>query len=113
MDPLEMLKQVKAAAGLDEAYHVASFKGYRPTKQGGAFEVTIEVWDSGPMRRDSRYVVRALDERGRTATGIPSSTLADALAAVQWSELDRDDGAAASRDRSTHGKTGDSVSDPA
>jgi hypothetical protein len=113
MDPLEMLKQVKAAAGLDEAYHVTTFKGYRPTKQGGAFGVTVEIWDDGTDRGDTRYVARAIDEHRRTATGIPSSTVAEALASVDWSELDRDDGAAASRDRSTHGQGGSSTSDPA
>jgi hypothetical protein len=112
MDPIEMLKQVKAAAGLDEAYHVSRFKGYRPTKQGGAFEVTVEVWDSGPHRKDSQYVVRAVDEHGRMATGIPRSTLAEALASVQWIELDRDDGAAASRETLPSGRHRGSPTDP-
>src|SRR6266508_6849706 len=101
-----MLKQVKAAAGLDEGYHVTAFKGYRPTRQGGAFEVTVEVWDSGSNRMDSRYVVRALDERGRIATGIPGPTVAEALTSVNWDE-------AASRDRNPHPPHGGAASDPA
>ena len=85
-----MLAQVKEAAGLDEAYHITTFRGYRPTKGAGAALTTVEVWDRGPHAGTSRFTVLAHDELGRSATGDPQTTLDRAMTAVQWSDLDDD-----------------------
>ncbi len=90
MDPSEMLAQVKEAAGLDDAYHVTTFKGYRPIEGTGAALTTVEVWDRGPGAGASRFTVLARDELGRSATGAPQATLDQAMAAVPWSDLDQE-----------------------
>ncbi len=75
MDPIEILDLVTRGAGLDAAYHVTTFKGYRPTDRGGAALTTVELWDRGPGAGASRFTVVAHDELGRTATGAPRATL--------------------------------------
>ena len=92
MDAGEMLELVKTHAGLYEAYHVTTFKGYREAKDGGAWGVTVEVFDAGPGARGDRYHAVATDDRGRRATGDPSDSLDAALAAVHWGELDHHPG---------------------
>ena len=88
MDPIEMLDLVTRSAGLDAAYHVTTFKGYRPTAGGGAALTTVELWDRGAGA--SRFTVVAHDELGRTATGAPQATLDQTMTTVPWSDLDQE-----------------------
>ena len=85
-----MLDLVNSSAGLDEGYHVTTFKGYRPTEGSGAALTTIEVWDRGPGAGALRFTVLTHDELGRSATGSPEATLDQAMTAVQWSGLDQE-----------------------
>jgi hypothetical protein len=88
VDPIEILDLVTRGAGLDAAYHVTTFKGYRPTDTSGGALTTVEVWDRGVGA--SRFTVLARDELGRSATGDPQPTLDQAMTAVPWSDLDQE-----------------------
>ena len=69
MDSMEMLDLVSRSAGLDAAYHVTTFKGYRPADGGGAALTTVEVWDRGPGAGALRFTVLVHDELGRSTMG--------------------------------------------
>ena len=88
-----ILDQVKQAAGLFEAYHVTTIKGFRRDNQGTERPITVEIWDAGaapePSRRDARYFVQAHDDRGRSAGGNSAATVEAAIAKVHWGNLDR------------------------
>ena len=72
----------------NEVYHVETFKGYRDRKDGGFTALTIELWDAGPSRHDSRWRVRVKDDdTGKEASGNPDGRLDVALANVHWDAL--------------------------
>ena len=88
MDGMDMLPQVKEAAGLEEAYHVTTFRGYRTTARGRHQQVTVEVLDGGPEMGLSRFTVKAYGDDDTTATGNAGDTLHAALRHVHWFRLD-------------------------
>ena len=86
METAELLRQVKEAAGLSEAFELTTVRGYRTDAQGRLWEITVEIRDRGEASA-ARYYVIATDDEGRTTTGSPAESLPAALATVMWSEL--------------------------
>ena len=84
----EMLDQVKKASNVSQLHHVTTFKGTRTDKGGVVRDLTIEIQDRGPDEEGHRYQVTAIDSGGRVATGNPGPSLAKALQAVRWDDLD-------------------------
>ena len=85
-----MLDLVNRNAGLDEGYHVTTFKGYRRTEGAGPALTTVEVWDRGPGAGALRFTVLVHDELGRSSTGGPRATLDQAMMVVRWNDLDQE-----------------------
>jgi hypothetical protein len=86
MDTAELLRQLKDAAGLSEAFEVTILRGYRTDAQGRLWEITVEIRDRGEPSA-VRYYAIATDDEGRTTTGSPAESLPAALASMAWSEL--------------------------
>lgn len=89
--PVDLIPELKSRVGLTEAYHVTTFKGYRKSgpQVGDIQEVTVEIWDAGPERRASRYMILAVSEGGKVASGNPVDSIETALALVHWADLDK------------------------
>jgi hypothetical protein len=75
------------------AYHVTTFKCYRPLPKAPNLanlqEVTVEIHDAG-SQADPRFrywcVARTADGKG--VSGSPESSVVAALAVVHWDKLD-------------------------
>jgi len=87
--PAEAIETIKLLSRATELYHVSTFVGYRENDRGQTKRLTIVVWDAGPLKPDTRYRVLARDDEGHEALGKAHERLDEALAIVQWSDLDR------------------------
>lgn len=90
MDNEELRRMVKEISGAAELYHVTTFWGYREDKEGKGQELTVKIRDGGPNGPGGRFNVHAWTSDGRDATGNGDDTIAGALSAVHWGDLDRD-----------------------
>ncbi len=87
--PAEAIETIKLLSRATELYHLSTFVGYRENDRGQTKRLTIVVWDAGPLEPDTRYRVLARDDEGHEALGKAHERLDEALAIVQWSDLDR------------------------
>ena len=68
---------------------VATFSGYRETREGASQHVRIEILDGGERGHPMyRYNARIHRDDGKMVTGNGARTLDEALSIVHWEELD-------------------------
>src|SRR5262245_26911566 len=86
-----MIEELKKRAGFLEVCHKNAFRCLRNKEGGQAQAVLVEIYDAGPdVDPQRRYSCKAFADDGRLAAGNPAETVANALAAVPWRDLDRD-----------------------
>ena len=92
MDRWELLRRLKGVSGAAELYEMTQYVGYRQDPDGEPGEIVsfqIQVLDAGPdASPESRYLIVTQDDDDRMVTGEESRTIEDAIAAVDWRQLD-------------------------
>jgi len=85
-DPIELLKQF---AYFNEVYEKTEFWCVRRRKKDGAAQaVKVTIFDAGPTTA-RRFHLSAKSNDGKSLAGHPQATINEAMAAVNWHELDK------------------------
>jgi hypothetical protein len=97
IDTDAVIAQLNGIEHMSEAAHVTRFRCYREAADGRPQEVTVEIYDSGPIIEEQddgqevetrRYYCVARGENGKATSGNSADNVARVLATVHWWELD-------------------------
>jgi hypothetical protein len=81
--------KLNKAAGLFALRHVTMFEARRTSRDGTAHRVNVSILDSGTtVDPRLRYAVEAVRADGKGTSGDPAPSVAEAIAAVHWADLD-------------------------
>jgi hypothetical protein len=94
---VDVIAQLNSMQHMFEATHVTRFRCYREPPDRPIQEVTVEIYDSGPIMEEQddgeevetrRYYCVARGENGNATSGNSADNVPQVLATVHWWELD-------------------------
>ena len=97
IDTDAVIAQLNDLPRMFEAAHTTRFRCYRKAADGRTQEVTVEIYDSGPIieQQDDgqevetrRYYCIARSDDGKATSGNSADKVRTVLATVHWEELD-------------------------